>query len=364
MKKKWIVIGVITILVVLIGINVWQSQATTNVLVETTKLKEETMTDTMMIPGTLQLDDEQYVFLEAEKGEVAEVFVAEGDTIEKGDQLIRYENKQIELEKRSNDLQIRSTSLQLENIRKQHRDIDKALEEDKDNELLQEEHDQIKLQQQMTGIELEQTQLQTEVIADSLENLIVTADVAGTVLSFNEQASIDPLTEQAIMQIGSLTDVVVEGTISEYDTLNVSVGQKAILTSDAVPDEEWTGEVTFIGDLPKDQGMLGMDQADTSVMYPITISIEDEINLKPGFKMLIEIIASEEKVNTLPIEAVEQTDDDTFVYIVSEGKAKRVEVKIGAVNTTQIEIVDGVDEKDEVILSPGNISDGMEVTVK
>src|SRR5699024_10834088 len=121
---------------------------------------------------------------------------------------------------------------------------------------------------------------------DQVAELIVTADVGGTVLSVNEQAITDSLGEEPILQIGSLNDVVVEGTISEYDTMNVSVGQKVLLTSDAVPDEEWEGEVSFIGDLPKDQGMLGMDQTDSSVLYPITISLDEEINLKPGFKML------------------------------------------------------------------------------
>ena len=77
------------------------------------------------------------------------------------------------------------------------------------------------------------------------------------------------------------------------------------LTSDAVPDEEWKGKVSFIGDLPKDQEYRrDGTKTDSSVEYPITVTLEEEINLKPGFKMLIEIVTSEEKVNTLPIEAI------------------------------------------------------------
>lgn len=365
MKKKWIVIGVVSIIVVLIGFNVWKASATTEMKVETVTLNEELMKETVMTPGTLQLAQEQNVYYQAEKGEIAEIFVEEGDSVEKGDQLLRYENNQLDLEKRQNDLQIRSTSLQLENIRKKHREIDKELEKDKDNEMLQQEHDEIKLQEQMSVIELEQSQLQRESITKQLEELTVTAKVDGTVLSVNENATTDPLGEKPIIQIGTLADLIVEGTISEYDTMNISVGQEVRLTSDAVPEEEWKGKVSFIGDLPKDQTIVGMEQTDSSVLYPITVTLEEEIKLKPGFKMLIEIITKEEKVNTLPIETIIQEDDNNYVFIVEDGKAKRVEVKTGIVDTNKIEIIEGVGKKDKVIINPpDNLSDGMEVTIQ
>lgn len=364
MKKKWIVIGVVTIIVALIGFNIWKSSATTEVKVETVTLSEELMKETVMTPGTLKLANEQNIYYEAEKGEVAEIFVEEGDTVEKGDTLLRYENNQLDLEKRQNDLQIRSTSLQLENIRKKHREIDKQLEKDKENEMLKQEHDEIKLQEQMSAIELEQGQLQRQSILKQLEALTVKAKVNGTVLTVNENAT-TALGEDPIIQIGSLDNLIVEGTISEYDLLNIAVGQEVRLTSDAVPEEEWKGKVSFIGNLPKDQNIMGMEQTDSSVLYPITVTLEENIQLKPGFKMLIEIITKEEKVNTIPIEALIQEDDNNYVYIVEDGKAKQVEVKTGIVDTDKIEIIEGVGKKDKVIINPpDHLSDGMEVTVQ
>lgn len=231
--------------------------------------------------------------------------------------------------------------------------------------MLQQEHDEIKLQEQMSVIELEQSQLQRESITKQLEELTVTAKVDGTVLSVNENATTDPLGEKPIIQIGTLADLIVEGTISEYDTMNISVGQEVRLTSDAVPEEEWKGKVSFIGDLPKDQTIVGMEQTDSSVLYPITVTLEEDIKLKPGFKMLIEIITKEEKVNTLPIETIIQEDDNNYVFIVEDGKAKRVEVKTGIVDTNKIEIIEGVGKKDKVIINPpDNLSDGMEVTIQ
>lgn len=365
MKKKWIIIIVTTLIVLLIGINVWKSMATSTVKVETATLKTETMKETVMTPGTLKLENEQYVYVQQEKGEVAEIFVKEGEKVNKGDKLLRYENEQLDLEKKQNDLQIRSTYLQLENIKKQHNEIDKALEKDKENDMLKQEHDDIKLQQQMTSIEIEQANLQKQSITSALEDLIVTSDTAGTVLAVDESMSVaSQIGEQPIIHIGSLNEFIVEGTISEYDALHISVDQEVLLTSDAAPDEKWKGKVNFIGDLPVDNN-LGIETNDTSVLYPIRISIEDEIKLKPGFKMLIEIVTKEAKVNTLPINAVQQEDDVNYVYIVEKGKAKRVEVKLGSVDSEKMEIVDGLDKKDKVILNPTDeIKNGTEVTVK
>src|SRR5690625_7094144 len=57
MKKTWIVIGVIVLIVGFIGINIWKNTTTTSVKVETETLTEEVMQETVMTPGTLKLQD-------------------------------------------------------------------------------------------------------------------------------------------------------------------------------------------------------------------------------------------------------------------------------------------------------------------
>src|SRR5690625_7754256 len=83
MKKKWVIIGVIVLVVLLIGINIWKQNSTTNLEVETATLKEETMSETVMTPGTLTLEEEQYIYFQAEKGEIDEILVAEGRSEER-----------------------------------------------------------------------------------------------------------------------------------------------------------------------------------------------------------------------------------------------------------------------------------------
>lgn len=368
MKKVWIAVGIVVILAGLIGFNVWKKSAEGKITAEVTTLKEETITETVMTPGQLKLADQQTIYHSPEKGEVAEIFVKEGDDVKKGTPLIRYENKQLTLEQKQNELQLRSAYLQANDLRKQHEEIDKLLKDDKDNEQLKAEHDQIKLQQQQATIEIEQQQLQKESIQQQMNDLEIKSDIDGKVVEVNEQAAAgaNQLEQQPVVRIGTIDKLIVEGVISEYDTLKIKEGQTVTLKSDAVPDKTWKGKVSLVADLPKELDNLGTEGSTSGVQYPVQITVEDkEMNLKPGFQMIVEITTDEHKANVLPLTAVKQDGDENYVYIVKNKKAVRQKVKVGSVANETIEITDGLSNKEKVIVDPPDkVKDGMEVTVK
>lgn len=367
-RKIWIAIGIVAIIVGFLGINIWVNADESNLTVEVTTLKKEEITDKVLTQGTLKLAEEQTVYYSPDKGEIAEILVNEGDDIERGKALLTYKNDQLTLEQRQNELEQQSGILQSNSLREQHKEIDKQIEEDKENKMLQEEHDQIKLQQQQANIELEQLKLQKETINQQIADLKVVSDITGKVVEVNEQAAFtsNQMEQQPLIRIGSLDQLIVEGSVSEYDALNIKDGQTVTLTSDAIPDESWTGTVSHISYLPNDTGEMGMDDGTTGVQYPVTVTVDDkDIGLKPGFQMTMEIKTDEHKANTLPITAVQQEEDDNYVYVVVEGKAERREVKVGTASLKTIEISDGITDKDQVIIDPAeNIKDGMDVSVQ
>ena len=166
-----------------------------------------------------------------------------------------------------------------------------------------------------------------------------------------------------MIQIGTLNQLIVEGVISEYDTLKIEQDQNVVLSSDAKPGESWKGKVSFIAFLPKETDAL---QGETGVQYPIEVTVDDEnMNLKPGFQMVIEIITEERETKTLPLTAVKQEGDTNYVYTVVDGKAKKQDVEVGLVSNETIEIIKGLTEKEKVILDPSdNVTAGMDVTVE
>lgn len=367
-KKIGIGAGILVILAILVGVKIWQQQSEKDITVATTSLSEETMTDTVMAQGKLKLASEQKEFFQADKGEVEEVFVKEGDDVKKGTKLFRYESKQLTQDKKENELQQQSNYLEVNQLKEQHEELDKQLEKDKDNEQLKEEHDQVKLQQQQKNNEIEQTTLQKESIESELDALTVKSEMDGTVVTVNEQAASgsEEMQQEPLIQIGSLNKLMVKGSVSEYDTLKIKEDQPVTLTSDVLPDASWKGTVQAVAFLPEDTNEMDAGDDSNGAEYPIEITVDDkDIDLKPGFQILMEIETSKQKANVLPISAVKQQGNDSYVFIVQDGKAEQREIKVGTVTGDIIEIKDGLTEEDTVITDLSDeLQDGMEVTVE
>ncbi|HEX6593422.1 MAG TPA: efflux RND transporter periplasmic adaptor subunit [Bacillota bacterium] len=368
MKKLWIGIGIVIVIIGFVGINVWKQTAAGSVTVDTTTIKEKEIKETVMTPGTLKLANQQTIYFQPERGEIAEFFVKEGDSVKKGTKLFRYENNELTLEKKQNELQIKLLDLELDSVRKKQKNIDVQMKKNKDDEFLQEEYDQIKLQEKQLTIEREQADIQKEMINQQMNDLVVTSDIKGTVITLNKDVSpsSDSFEQQPLMRIGSLNKLVIEGLISEYDTLKIKEGQSVTVTSDALPDQSWAGTVNFISYVQEDEEAMEVSGGESSgVQYPIEVVVEDDLDIKPGFQMVLEIKIEQYEADVIPLTAIEQDGDDNFVYVIEDGVAKRTEVDVGTISDEDIEIKDGLTKQDKVIVNPSDhISDGMEVNVK
>lgn len=368
-KKVWIIIGVVLFIAGIIGANVWRTLASKNIEVEVTKLKEEVISETIMIPGQLKLANQQTIYYAPEKGDIDEILVKEGDKVEKGTPLVRYVNNQLRLELEQNDLQQQSTRLQIEHVNKQRKELDKQRKEHGENDQLDAEIEQLKLQAQQANLDLEQLQLQKQSIEEQINQLTVKSEISGKVIDIDEEAAAGAaeMNPKPLMRLGTMEQFIVEGVISEYDTLKIKEGQTVKLTSDAIPGETWKGNVSFISDLPKETETLGAEGGTGGVQYPIEITVEaEEINLKPGFQMVVEITTDEHKAQTLPITAVKQDGDKNYVYVVTkENIIEYREVTVGTATNDRIEITDGVSANDRVVVNPGDkVKDGAEVSIK
>ena len=366
-KKLWITIGIIAIIVTLFSFNLIKASGN-NIEVEVASVKEEKLSENVISQGTLKLANEQSIYYDATKGKVADISVKVGDDVQAGTPLFTYKSDQLLMEQKQNELQIQSVNLQIEDTQKQLKEIDKLLKDNKDDETLKKERDQVNLQLEQAKLELKQAQLQKDNINQQLADLKVVSDIAGKIIEINEDAQFKTNSEipEPIMKIGSIGQFIVVGKVSEYDALKISEGQAVKLTADTVPDKTWSGKVKSISYLPEESTGLQDSGAQSGVQYTIEIEVTDQnIELKPGFQMIIEITANEYTAKTLPLTAVKQDGEKSYVFIVKDGKAVRKEVKVGNASLESIEIKDGVTKKDKVIKDPsGDIQDGMEVIVK
>ncbi|WEA45183.1 efflux RND transporter periplasmic adaptor subunit [Priestia aryabhattai] len=376
MKKGIIITAVAVFIVAVIGINVYRAQSVSGkaVNVHVANLKEKKLRNTVMVPGTLKLADEQYVYFDAEKGEVERFHVTEGSRVQQGTSLVTYESdaldleqEQNKLEKKSSQLQIDSVSKQLSNLNKKQKELEKEMSKQEARDQIDTERTQLNLDLETAKIDLERNKLEAKSIAKKERNLDVASDINGTVLEVDKEAVNNTSdVQKPLIHIGNTDEYLATGVLSEYDALKIKTGQAVKITSDVLPDKKWAGSVKQIDYLPQQQASAEAGN-DAANQYPVEVKVDDQdiTMIKPGFKLLLEIETSSKKASSLPIKAVVNEDGEKYVYVVKDKKAVRKEVKIGETTNKFIEIKSGVSSKDKVITNPSkDLTDGAEVTVQ
>ncbi|ADF37681.1 efflux RND transporter periplasmic adaptor subunit [Priestia megaterium] len=376
MKKGIIITAVAVIIVAVIGINVYRAQSVSGkaVNVHVANIKEKKLRNTVMVPGTLKLANEQYVYFDAEKGEVERFHVTEGSRVQQGTSLVTYESdtldleqEQNKLERKSSQLQIDSVSKQLSNLNKKQKELEKEMSKQEAKDQIDTERTQLNLDLETAKIDLERNKLEAKSIAKKERNLDVASDINGTVLEVDKEAVNNTSdVQKPLIHIGNTDEYLATGVLSEYDALKIKTGQAVKITSDVLPDKEWAGSVKQIDYLPQQQASAEAGN-DAANQYPVEVKVDDQdiTMIKPGFKLLLEIETSSKKASSLPIKAVVNEDGEKYVYVVKDKKAVRKEVKIGETTNKFIEIKSGVSSKDKVITNPTkNLTDGAEVTVQ
>ncbi|MEH7362067.1 efflux RND transporter periplasmic adaptor subunit [Priestia megaterium] len=376
MKKGIIITAVAVVIVAVIGINVYRAQSVSGkaVNVHVANLKEKKLRNTVMVPGTLKLADEQYVYFDAEKGEVERFHVTEGSRVQQGTSLVTYESdaldleqEQNKLEKKSSQLQIDSVSKQISNLNKKRKELEKEMSKQEARDQIDTERTQLNLDLETAKIDLERNKLEAKSIAKKERNLDVASDINGTVLEVDKEAVNNTSdVQKPLIHIGNTDEYLATGVLSEYDALKIKTGQAVKITSDVLPDKKWAGSVKQIDYLPQQQASAEAGN-DAANQYPVEVKVDDQdiTMIKPGFKLLLEIETSSKKASSLPIKAVVNEEGEKYVYVVKDKKAVRKEVKIGETTNKFIEIKSGVSSKDKVITNPSkDLTDGAEVTVQ
>jgi len=135
----------------------------------------------------------------------------------------------------------------------------------------------------------------------------------------------------SILQNNPLTAVVY---VIERDYPKVTIGQQAVVTTDAYPGRTFDGAITRIAPLLKESSR----QARVEVEVP-----NPDLLLKPGMFVRSRVeFARHENATLIPLPALVKRDDKEGIFIadVQNHKARFIPVTIGIINGELIEITD------------------------
>ncbi len=164
---------------------------------------------------------------------------------------------------------------------------------------------------------LENAQSNLDTTTDNYENYTITAPISGTVSTKNVNAGENVQngnSATALAVIYDLSEVKFEMNIDELDITNVKVGQKVQVTADAFSDQTFEGTVTKVS--------MGGTSANGVTYYPVTVTMTDYGDLRPGMNVTGVIILDEaENALAIPVDALQRGDK---VYVKdSDGSSKK-----------------------------------------
>ncbi len=188
------------------------------------------------------------------------------------------------------------------------------------------------------------------------------------------------------MTIADMSVVTAEVKVDETDIVNVKIGQTAEVTVDAIPGKVYKGHVTLVGDqallrstgVATSQSTTGTEEAKDFKVVVTLDKPSDE--LRPGLSTTAKITtAQKSNVLSLPIQAltmftpppspnsgnVEAASTSAAkkappvqgVYVVQKDphgkqRAKFVPVTTGITGATDIEVLSGLKDGDEIVIGP------------
>lgn len=191
-----------------------------------------------------------------------------------------------------------------------------------------------------------------------LQQATILAPVSGLVIyprgdRYSRQARIEEgaavQQNRTIISIPSSDKMKLIVNIPEFHISKIKLDQHARVTIDSIPNKSFTGKVHKVAVLPESGGWLSSSEKN----YEVEILIEDTLpNVKPSISAKAEITISHLKdIISVPLQALKKEKGKTYCHILRNGSNEKVEVTIGLMNNSFVEIKSGLTEGDEVLLT-------------
>src|SRR3984885_13247411 len=186
-----------------------------------------------------------------------------------------------------------------------------------------------------------------------------------------------------LMTLADLSVITAEVQVDETDIVNVQLGQPAQVTIDAIPKKIFKAVVTQIGDnaIVRSTGVSTSQQAGSSQEakdFKVVVTLQDPPDdLRPGLSATAKITtAPRGNALTIPIQALtirrqsdlvpkdekgavqaaapakdpsKDKEEVQGVFVLRNHKAEFVAVDTGVAGTTDIEVIKGLKEGDEIV---------------
>ncbi|NOT12582.1 MAG: efflux RND transporter periplasmic adaptor subunit [Methylococcaceae bacterium] len=312
-------------------------------------------------------------------GQVAKLHIKEGDKVKQHQLLMEVWNDDLKAQVKLQDAQIRANQASAERACQLGAGADREAKRftklEKLNHIVSEE--QVDSKKTNARVELAACRAAREATAVSQANLevseaavqrtLVYAPFDGTVAEINVELGefVTPsppgIPTLPAIDLLDVSCLYVSAPIDEVDAPKIKTGMGACISLDAFADKRCSGKVTRIAPY-----VLEKEKQARTVEVEVTVTDPAEIeDLLPGYSADIEVLlSSKQQALKVPAEAV--MENNRVLLVNSEDVLEERAFQPGLANWNSVEVLSGLNEGDQVVLSIGKdgVAAGAHVRIK
>jgi RND family efflux transporter MFP subunit len=348
--KRFIYILIILIILALIGFTLYNNrqemqeevqlaERTVDVLpVEVATVQSTPLTTTVEAAGVLAPAAELMLTAEAQ-GRVLAIYKKEGASLQKGEVLAKVDDAMIRTE-----LEVARA-----NLEKAQKDLQRFRNLAAGEAVTPQQLEQIQLQ-------AESAEARVNTLQSRLSDTNIKTPVQGTLNQLMIETGSMVGAGSPVAEIVDVSQLKLNVKVTGTEVLNINPGQEVQVMADIYPGRVLTGVVQHVA-----------VKADRSLQYPVEISLTNpgEIPLKAGMYATARFVFEEENPSlVIGRNAIVGSLQDAEVFVVDNATAQLRQVTVGKVVEEQVEILEGLQAGDTVVISGQfNLRDGMAVRV-
>jgi len=302
--------------------------------------------------GTLKADEEVTVSSEVD-GIVRQIKVEEGSPVSKGTLLVEINEIDYMLDWKRSEAALKQAEANLTNAKAEYKRKNTLYQEEL---ITRQQFDDVTTKIALAEAEFDRAKATLAISKEKLARTKIYSPLTGAVKEKRISVGDYVRNGTPLLQLIKINPLKLNFTISEKDAANIKLGQEVAFNVDSYTDKQFKGRVSLL--YPNVEEKTRTLQAEA--MVPNANHL-----LKPGFfaRTLIYTSAPREVV-LAPITALLYDSSVIRIFVVDGDKARERVVKIGGKYGEFVEIVEGLKEKEEiVVIGQNNLSEGVKVNV-
>lgn len=220
------------------------------------------------------------------------------------------------------------------------------------------EKNSIKLQQleadeEGLRLQIEMQEKQLSAKEDALNKMIIRAPSAGIILSIRGKVGEKVVTDRLLIEMSDLTNFKIRGSVDDDFAESVKTGTRVYVRIDNL---ELLGVIGTVNPVIRDR----------HIDFDVNLQESSHFKLRPNRTVSLEIVRAErDSVLRLPTGPVFNRGKEHELFVLTPDGARRADVVIGLKTSEFVEIREGLEEGDRVVLSVvSSIEDLEELDVK